>query len=312
MLEPPTPAGEPFAAQEVDEANKTSADFESVCISLVERGWKIMPKKGTYPINKKGPRYINLVDPRGNRKSVRVIDENLWDKLRAAEAQRTARKDENSENSNKVESISPIDEIPREQSVISENFSAIVETGISNAEVEQISETPLIISQPLVENVVEATAPTFATEDKSIESSGNSEPQEIERQVEEISAIAPQPHEVEAKAAEVVENPPREFQNFAFSSPGLQKSIFELGFETLLTALQSETLTPTEIVTKIQEWSMESKNLLEFVHKYQEKTSQRSALPDNSEKEDLITELQSTLKETEDKLAETLKALREM
>ena len=87
MLEPPSPAGEPFEPQE--EENKTSTDFESVCISLVERGWKIMPKKGTYPINKKGPRYVNLVDPRGNRKSIRVVDEALWEKLRAAEIRRT-------------------------------------------------------------------------------------------------------------------------------------------------------------------------------------------------------------------------------
>src|SRR5579862_8391021 len=91
MLEPPTPAGEPFATVEGEES-KTSADFGQVCISLVERGWKIMPKKGTYPINKQGPRYVNLVDPRGNRKSVRVTDENLWEKLRAAESKRSTKK----------------------------------------------------------------------------------------------------------------------------------------------------------------------------------------------------------------------------
>ncbi len=87
MLEPPTPAGEPFAAHEAEE-NKTTAGFEQVCLTLVERGWKIMPKKGNYPINKQGPRYVNLVDPRGNRKSVRVTDENLWEKLRVVESKR--------------------------------------------------------------------------------------------------------------------------------------------------------------------------------------------------------------------------------
>jgi hypothetical protein len=124
----------------------------------------------------------------------------------------------------------------------------------------------------------------------------------------EPSSRAPE----ETTKAEIVQNPPREFQSFAISSPGLQKSIFDLGFETLLNALQSETLSPAQIISKIQEWSLESKNLLEFVHKWQEKAQPRTELPDNSEKEELISELQNTLKETEDKLTEILKSSREM
>ena len=95
----------------------------------------------------------------------------------------------------------------------------------------------------------------------------------------------PRPQESHETKAEIVGNPPKEFQNLALTSPELQKSIFDLGFETLLTALQSESITPAEIVQKIQDWSMESKNLIEYVHKWQE-SKQKPMLPDTSEKDE--------------------------
>jgi len=301
MLEPPTPAGEPFGAQE--EENKVSADFESVCISLVERGWKIMPKKGTYPINKKGPRYVNLVDPRGNRKSVRVIDEALWGKLREAEARRTNRISGDKEES--------------QPQVIAEESKAVSADQYEIQKVEESSVVSIQNSQPSLnpnqpEQEISNGSPSENLTNEEItaitEESIESKSEVVQEKTETVSSS-----QVEfATKAEIVENPPKEFQSFALSSPGLQKSIFDLGFETLLNALQNEALSPSEIVSKIQEWSAESKNLLEFVHKFQEKDQQASALPDSSEKDELITELQSTLKGTEDKLAETLKALREM
>ena len=310
MLEPPTPAGEPFAAQEVDENNngKTSADFESVCISLVERGWKIMPKKGTYPINKKGPRYINLVDPRGNRKSVRVIDENLWEKLRAAEARRTGKNVEEIE-SPKTSEFDSSENVVQSSTAETSGQPMVESTPMSSFEsVNNCTSTPE--SQSMTE-----TIPVITTDSSQVptEPAVLADVSPVEMAVVHGTEIEPHPVEEPAQKAEIVQNPPREIQNFALSSPGLQKSIFDLGFETLLNTLQSETLSPGEIISKIQEWSLESKNLLEFVHKSQEKTARpQTALPDTSEKDQLIAELQSTLKEVEDKLAETIKSLNEM
>jgi hypothetical protein len=308
MLEPPTPAGEPFGPQE--EENKTSNDFESVCISLVERGWKIMPKKGTYPINKKGPRYVNLVDPRGNRKSIRVIDEALWEKLRAAEIRRTQKGGEEPE-ALKVEEFSATQNEELREVTNPTPVECEIKT-VANEVTEPVTQVPIVEQQEVgvpaetvTETVSSAEQIRIMSEEKiSVEMSTPS----VQDGVTSISAL---PAESVTKA-EIVENPPKEFQSFAFSSPGLQKSIFDLGFETLLNALQKETLSPAEIVSKIQEWSSESKNLLEFVHKSQERTQQPPALPDTSEKDELISELQSTLKETEDKLAEILKTSQEI
>lgn len=309
MLEPPTPAGEPFGTQQEEENNRTS-DFESVCISLVERGWKIMPRKGTYPLSKKGPPYINLVDPRGNRKSVRVTDEGLWEKLRAAELRRTSKKSEEKEAVIQLECDAEVNsEAPQTGSQgtqfqiaeKSDNIETPAETVIESPDPIQTSSE--IATTPVVESPTPSVETFSGQEEKpSVESPTNDEAANTE-----INPVAQ-----EETKAEIVENPPREFQSFALSSPGLQKSIFDLGFETLLTALQSETLTPAQIVTKIQEWSMESKNLLEFVRKWQERTQPKAALPDTSEKDELISELQNTLKETEEKLEETLQSLREM
>jgi hypothetical protein len=306
MLEPPTPAGEPFGPQE--EENKTSNDFESVCISLVERGWRIMPKKGTYPINKKGPRYVNLVDPRGNRKSIRVVDETLWEKLRAAEIRRTQKGGEEPETL-KVEEFPPTQNVELREAT----ESTPVECEVKSATIEiaeSVTQAPIVERQEIAvpaEAVTEPVSPVeqispISEEKISVEMPTPS----VQEEVTSMSAL-PEP----VTKAEIVENPPREFQSFAFSSPGLQKSIFDLGFETLLNVLQKETLSPSEIVSKIQEWSNESKNLLEFVHKSQE-IQQPPALPDTSEKDELISELQSTLKETEDKLAEILKSSQEI
>ena len=308
MLEPPTPAGEPFETQQ-DEENRTSADFESVCVSLVERGWKIMPKKGTYPINKKGPRYVNLVDPRGNRKSVRVTDENLWEKLRVAEAKRTQRKSEEPETPKTAEvPIAPISEL-KEADIGGCNPEAEGKTLVD----ESMAQTPLIAEPQVIVTPVEVGIEnppaiiqntSFPEEKVVTETSVSSVKQETI-----IPAYLP---EEPSTKAEIVDNPPKEFQSFALSSPGLQKSIFDLGFETLLSVLQKETLSPAEIISKIQEWSTESRNLLEFVHKSQEISQQPAALPDTSEKDELISELQLTLKETEDKLAEILKSSQEI
>ncbi|HYB04100.1 MAG TPA: hypothetical protein VED17_06545 [Nitrososphaerales archaeon] len=310
MLEPPTPAGEPFGPQE--EENKTSADFENVCISLVERGWKIMPKKGTYPINKKGPRYVNLVDPRGNRKSIRVIDEALWEKLRAAEIRRTQKRGEEPEALKAAEFPASQNGELRE---VTENI--LVESEIKSATTEvaePVTEAPIVEQQEVavavpVEIVTETASPPEQISVISEEKISVEMPTPTVR--EDTTSIPALPAESVIKA-EIVENPPKEFQSFALSSPGLQKSIFDLGFETLLNVLQKETLSPAEIVSKIQEWSNESKNLLEFVHKSQERVDEPPALPDTSEKDELISELQSTLKETEDKLAEILKNSREI
>lgn len=296
MLEPPTPAGEPFEAVE---DNKSVSDFESVCISLVERGWKIMPKKGTYPINKKGPRYVNLVDPRGNRKSVRVIDENLWDKLRAAESRRTGKRTE--------------DDLPKESLPENSTANDLVEAEIpKTAPMIDDPEPPEVSTQPVMAPIesLPVTSDTSAIVDTVPITNSNLPSEPTVTEVNSPAEISEVPRS--ESHAEIVENPPKEFQSFALSSPGLQKSIFDLGFETLLSALQNETLSPGEIVSKIQEWSLESRNLLEFVHKSQEKSRPPSALPESSEKDELISELQSTLKEAEDKLAETIQSLREM
>jgi hypothetical protein len=312
MLEPSTPAGEPFETPQ-EEENKTSADFESVCISLVERGWKIMPKKGTYPINKKGPRYVNLVDPRGNRKSVRVTNENLWEKLRAAEMKRTQRKSEEPETSKPVEVfVAPTSEL-KEVSIVECNPEAegMVDS-IESAAQTSLSAEPQAIAPP-VEVPAESASAIIQTasivEEKVVSETSVLSVQQ-ETTIPAIPAAIP-PDQLSTKA-EIVENPPKEFESFALSSPGLQKSIFDLGFETLLNVLQKETLSPAEIVSKIQEWSTESRNLLEFVHKWQEKNQQPVALPDTSEKDELISELQRTLKETEDKLAEILESSQEI
>jgi len=304
MLEPPTPAGEPFGTHEGDE-NKTTADFGQVCISLVERGWKIMPKKGTYPINKHGPRYINLVDPRGNRKSVRVTDENLWEKLRAVESKRSRKKDgqkssEEAENAsssagsgnNRVEDVNRAQVDP----IANGELSTAISTTPNQLLLEKI-EAPIVTNPP-------SEISLAATVEETVANS-------LSQDIPESTDIVSQPHESHETKAEIVENPPKEFQNFALTSPRLQKSIFDLGFETLLMALQSESMTPAGIVQKIQEWSMESKNLTEYVHKWQV-SQQKPMLPDDSEKDDLIAELQSTLKETEAKLSEMLKSLREI
>ncbi len=316
MLEPPTPAGEPFGTQ--DEENRTSSDFETVCVSLVERGWKIMPKKGTYPYNKKGPRYVNLVDPRGNRKSIRVVDEALWEKLRAAETRRTQRKDE-ALDTPKIEeaSVAQSEEMKLQEPVpstleVPATVADISETSSQTSTAEELQE----IVVPLV-SVSEVVTPLEVSNEVTVEQIS------IETSVPTIQETAPAAIQVETVTApdlaaesvpkaEIVDNPPKEFQSFALSSPGLQKSIFDLGFETLLNVLQKETLSPAEIVSKIQEWSLGSKNLLEFVHKSLEKSEQPLALPDTTEKDELITELQSTLKETEDKLAEIMKSSREI
>ena len=306
MLEPPTPAGEPFGTQGEDES-KTSADFEKVCISLVERGWKIMPKRGTYPVNKKGaaPRYLNLVDPRGNRKSIRVMDENLWEKLRAAESERSQKKHEEGSDS-KLSEIST--ELASKTDMSPETISQSVESADPLVK-DEIAESEQVAK---LEPSVEAASSTTIS---LLQDPPNTEIVETrmatELSIRDSTEAAPQFPETVENKAEIIENPPKEFQNFALSSPGLQKSIFDLGFETLLTALQSETLTPGEIIQKIQEWSMESKNLLEFVHKWQE-GQQRPTLPDTSEKDKLISELQYTLKETEEKLAGMLRSLQEI
>jgi len=314
MLEPPTPAGEPFGTQE--EENKTSNDFESVCVSLVERGWKIMPKKGTYPINKKGPRYVNLVDPRGNRKSIRVIDEALWEKLREAELRRTQKREEPSEAPKELEISSPQNEYLRqiESTPAPTEFKTFTvelsEPTVRASVEEQSHEVAVPVATiPVAETPVEQVA-IVSEETISTEPAAPSI-QEVSSIHEEVPLAPSLPAETVAKA-EIIENPPKEFQTFAYTSPGLQKSIFDLGFETLLNVLQKETLSPAEIVSKIQEWSLESKNLLEFVHKSLEKMEQPPALLDTTEKDELISELQSTLRETEDKLFEIMKSSREI
>jgi hypothetical protein len=299
MLEPPTPAGEPFATHEGEE-HKTTADFEHVCLSLVERGWKIMPKKGTYPINKQGPRYVNLVDPRGNRKSVRVTDENLWEKLRIVESKRTHKRESKKSSKGAENPPSSLDK-NRAQGEDVNQVAPIVNDD------QRPAVTPAS-HQPSLEqtNVVN---PPIEIELNSIEE--QSVLQSSSQNVLETTDIVPQARQDYETKTEIVENPAKEFQNIALTSPRLQKSIFDLGFETLLKALQSDSITPTEIVQKIQEWSMESENLTEYVHKWQE-SHQKPMLPDSSEKDYLIAELQSTLKETEEKLSEMLKSLREI
>jgi len=305
MLEPPTPAGEPFATREGEES-KPRADFGQVCISLVERGWKIMPKKGTYPINKQGPRYVNLVDPRGNRKSVRVTDENLWEKLRVAESKRLHKR-ENHKSSKETESAPP----NREPDCSKPD--EMVQTQVAPIANSEVSPSISLVSyQPSLEQT--SLVPSFTNPPSEIELSAITKEPVVQAPIQNIpdsTEITSQTQESHETKAEIVQNPPIEFQNFALTSPGLQKSIFDLGFETLLVALQSESITPAGIVQKIQEWSMESKNLIEYVHRWQE-SQQKPMLPDASEKDDLIAELQSTLKETEGKLSEMLKSLREI
>ncbi len=311
MLEPPTPAGEPFGPQEDEGNKKTVADFENVCISLVERGWKIMPKKGTYPINKKGPRYVNLVDPRGNRKSVRVVDESLWEKLRVAEAKRSRKKSADHKHGKHSEAPSePSPELG--ESAVENGNLQISEKPPLAATCKSVSQESLSASVPAAEITITPIVETTqaAAEDSTI---AEAIPQ-VEASVQLCcppGISPPASLEIETKA-EIAGDSPGELRNFALSMPGLQKSILDLGFETFLTALQSETLSPAEILAKIREWNRESNNVLEFVHQWQEKTLQRLVVPATQEKDELISELQATLKETEDKLAETLKWLREM
>jgi hypothetical protein len=304
MLEPTTPAGEPFETQGQDE-NKSTQDFEEVCTSLVERGWKIMPKKGTYPINKQGPRYINLVDPRGNRKSVRVMDSSLWEKLRVIESTRSRKK-------NSSKSKKGIDE-KQEKSV---DDSVDTQTNIPNqtitSELEPLN-VPIIRDSPQINETDFGLIPN----ESSIQSQTNQiqEPNQLQSKnpesPENITAESSPPQVSEETIAKVFENSTEALQSFAKSRPALQKSIFELGLDSLIAALQSKTLGPQEIIQKIQDWTDNSKNLIEFVHKWNE--SRELPINENmSEKDSLIVELQATLKETEDKLAALIHSAREI
>jgi hypothetical protein len=297
MLEPSSPAGEPFETQGQEE-NRATLDFEQVCVSLVERGWKILPKKGSYPINKQGPRYVNLVDPRGNRKSIRVVDPALWEKLRIVETTRSKKKKNSKSKSKEEEEVSNQDgennsEVftetnpdARPQTTLNSisEQSAIKEIALPRIEaVPQQSETrDLPPKEPVLENLSVRTSEPSPQE---------STPQEV------------RPKEVEKNLApvEILPQPQHAFQN----------SILQLGLESLMKSLQSETLSPSDVLRKIQDWMLTSKNLTEYVEKLNER--QKIEVPQHtSEKDQLISELQTMLEETEDRLAALIHSAREI
>ena len=276
-----------------------TADFEQVCVSLVERGWKILPKKGSYPINKQGPRYINLVDPRGNRKSIRVLDSTLWEKLRLVESTRSKKKIPSKKHASKeTETISKI--LP-----VSEN----IQEGTAN----QIAEPALIPSVPeaAVINEKISMAPEAELAPQPFQPAEIHElPPEVTRaEIPESSPVGSLPSE--AQLTEEIEKNPEPLETFARTRPELQKSIFELGLDSLITTVRTESLSPSEIIQRVEDWARDSKNLIEYDHKLNE-PPEIPVKNDTEEKEALVMELQATLKETEDKLAALIRSAREI
>jgi hypothetical protein len=297
MLEPSSPAGEPFETQGQEE-NRATLDFEQVCVSLVERGWKILPKKGSYPINKQGPRYVNLVDPRGNRKSIRVVDPSLWEKLRLVENTRSKKKN-NSKSKNKEEEEVSNQDRENNAVVFSETFS----DAHSKTSLNSISEQSAIeeISLPTIEAIpqLSITSDVIPAE-PALE---NLARQTSEPSPQESIAQEERPKEIEKNLA------PAEILPQA--QPSFQNSILQLGLDSLMKSLQSETLSPSDVLRKIQDWMLTSKNLTEYVEKLNER--QKIEVPQHtSEKDQLIMELQTMLKETEDRLAALIHTAREI
>jgi hypothetical protein len=290
MLEPTSPAGEPFGTQGQEE-DKSTQNFEEVCVSLVERGWKILPKKGTYPINKQGARYINLVDPRGNRKSIRVVDPALWEKLRTMETSRSKKKGRGK---------------PKEKVADSKPEPENGSNTISNPESEQIpsvlGSSPAKETELVTDAIAADLSQTKIVPEPAVEKSNFGS---TEENVIEETPQAMQPEE------KIPEKSPPTLETLARSQPELQKSIFELGLDSLISALQSDSLSPSDIIQKVQEWTDSSKNLIAFVRKSNE--PRETLVHENtSEKDSLILELQTTLKETEEKLAALIQAAREI
>ena len=112
---------------------------------------RILPKKGSYPINKQGPRYINLVDPRGNRKSIRVQDSTLWEKLRLVESTRSKKKIPSKKHASKeTETISKME--PVSENILEGSANQIAEpalippvpeTSVINEKINTAPETEL-------------------------------------------------------------------------------------------------------------------------------------------------------------------------
>jgi hypothetical protein len=295
MLEQTTAAGEPFENEAQD--NRMNADFEQVCISLVERGWKILPKKGSYPINKQGPRYINLVDPRGNRKSIRVMESALWEKLRLVESTRSKKKTPAKKHNAKEEPASN-----------KEPISESIRDNIPHIHAEIAAFTPPAELAPVKE-----AAPTSETElaPQPFQPAEIPElpPEVATLKVPESTTVEPVP--VETKITEEIEKAPRSQEKFAISHPESQNPIFELGLDSLISQLRSETLSPPEIIQRVEDWTKNSKNMIGYMQKLDEPREVPIHV-DSGENDALVKELQATLKETEDKLAALIRSAREI
>ena len=259
MLEPTSPAGEPFES-EGQENNRMTADFEQVCVSLVERGWKILPKKGSYPINKQGPRYINLVDPRGNRKSIRVQDSALWEKLRLVESTRSKKKIPSKKHEQRKQrpfrTMEPVSEKILEGSAnqIAEPAADSVCSGVASVINEKTNTAPEseLAPQPFQPAEIPELPPEVTKQKFRRVHPLNLYPSEtqITEEIEKNPAIA---GKLSRELALNCKNP-----------------IFELGLDSLITAVRTETLSPSEIIQRVEDWTSDSKNLIEYMQKLNE------------------------------------------
>ena len=308
MLEPPTPAGDPFVPEQQNQS-ASAQDFQQVCISLVERGWKILPKKGAYPVNKPGPRYINLVDPRGNRKTIHVFDEALWEKLREIHANKEKKK-QHKKKGNEESKEAPT--------------APAVETAVSHQpQIETLAQVS--VTEPILPIAIETTAveipPLLALTEPTLE--------QVPVASESLAATAI--HEEKIDEFKQPPTTPRDIHDseslrgYLQNIGGLEKSILELGFETLLLAVQTESLLDgTGLEAKVSEWKENARSLIEYIQERQRSklgalTQPATPAPpiqapvnDSAEKDELIRELRDKLRQKELDLEEVSRSLEEL
>jgi len=292
MLEPPAPAVSAFQTEQ--EAAQIQ-DFEQVCISLVERGWKIMPKKGTYPLNKSGPRYVNLVDPRGNRKTIHVFDEKLWEKLRDLALERKLIAN-NKEGKGRQRKEKLLNSDSTQPDPVAGQVEPISQTEIESQkgpESVRSEETGKIRSNQVLENNSEIN------ENPKISSVSNSQPipSKIDEESQKDQAI--EESLIDSDVKTLIE-----------SNQILQQSVYELGLEILLDSLDSIALTSEEIRRNASLWADSPKMLSDFVR--QNHRSVSSQISEATEKEVEIESLRSNLKNAQTELVEIKRRVREL
>ncbi|MFI5421030.1 MAG: hypothetical protein ACHQ1H_08700, partial [Nitrososphaerales archaeon] len=133
----------------------------------------------------------------------------------------------------------------------------------------------------------------------------------LENLAEQTSEVTPQESLAQEERPKEVEKNLAPVEILPQPQPAFQNSILQLGLDSLMKSLQSETLSPSDVLRKIQDWMLTSKNLTEYVEKLNER--QKIEVPQHtSEKDQLIVELQTMLKETEDRLASLIHSAREI